>query len=497
MCAELDNVNPSGASEAPPEPFGGSVSVEDNGSEIFPEYYGVEYTEEDLQKEYDEIRDFYELNTFTMRKDRLPRAHPLYKFLRTERKKVIKLERINKWKQAEGRRKEWRDFLNSVKDGTAGNIFSEEQQNLWTRIWDRTLEVSEPLLQELEYIERNRKLEPEKRNELAVGVRQQLTDLRDRVMKEFESELVKSGALEVAQRYLDGVPDYLWDVSQPDTRHNMYIKPKNCTLPADITWSNTVLGSGREPNEPFWKLHNMPPLGEKKKKRLGRGHGTGKGGSSTRGCKGQKHRSGRYINPMFEGGQMPLYRRLPKFVGKPVGPGHRYRHPKYQLIPIHQLNVAKEGMIVDWATLECLGARLGRYKRNHPIKVIGGKKYAGVANPLTVKNLIVKAHAFTKSAAKEIMDMGGKCLLLRPRTLDIVEEIYHPEVPRAKRYIFTGKISRRERRRRAIMKRVVEEMLKTEQEASSEPHEAGTDAEQSLTSDTNDAEEGGNGEGST
>lgn len=66
MCAELDNVNPSGASEAPPEPFGGSVSVEDNGSEIFPEYYGVEYTEEDLQKEYDEIRDFYELNTFTM-----------------------------------------------------------------------------------------------------------------------------------------------------------------------------------------------------------------------------------------------------------------------------------------------------------------------------------------------------------------------------------------------------------------------------------------------
>lgn len=431
---------------------------EQDDEEIIPEFHGVEYTDADLQKEYDEIRDAYTLNLYRMKKDRLPRAHPLYKFLRIERKKVIKIERIQKWKQIEGRRKEWRDFFYSVKNGTIGNIFTEEQQDVWSRVLERTLDVVGPLLQEEGDIANNNKLEPEKRNELAVEVRHQIAEARDRVFGEFEEELRKSGALEVAQQYLSSMPSYVWDICQPDNKHNMYIKPQNCTLSGDVTWENTVLGGGREPNEPFWKWNLLPPLGEKKKKRLGRGHGSGKGGSSTRGCKGQKHRSGAYINPVFEGGQMPLYRRLPKFVGRPVGPGHRYRHPKYQLIPIHQLNVSKDGMIVDWATLERMGARLGRYKRGLPIKVIGGRKYNGVAKPLTVKNLIVKAHAFTKSAAKEIMDMGGTCLLLRPRTLDIVEEMYHPEIPRALRYIYSGKISRRERRRREIIKRVKEKM---------------------------------------
>ncbi|CDR97219.1 50S ribosomal protein L15, putative [Babesia bigemina] len=427
------------------------------------EQLGYQYTEEDLQRERDEIRDFYEINTFSMKRDKLPRAHPLYKFLREERKKAIKLERIHKWRQAEGRRQEWRDFFNSVKcqNGTCENIFTEEQQDVWKRLMDKTMQIAEPLLEEVEAILSNNKLSLEKRNELAVEVRKQIKDVQEQVFKEFEPEMLACGALQKTQEYFANVPTYVMDVCQPDINHNVYIKPENCTLPADIVWSNTVLGSGREPNEPFWKFHLLPSLGQKKKKRLGRGHGSGHGGSSTRGCKGQKHRSGRYINPVFEGGQMPLYRRLPKFVGRPVGPGHRHSRREYQLIPIHQLNVAREGMVVDWATLECLGARLGRYKRGHPIKVIGGKKYAGVAKPLTVRNLIVKAHAFTRSAAREIMDLGGRCMLLRPKTVDIVEEEYHPDVPRARRYIFSGKISRRERRRREIKQRIWEEMQKS------------------------------------
>ncbi|GIX61673.1 ribosomal protein L15 [Babesia caballi] len=431
--------------------------------EIIPEFYGVEYTEEDLQKEKDEIRDFYEINTFSMKKDKLPRAHPLYKFFRKERKKVIKIERIQRLKQAEARKQEWRDFFYSVKDGTVENIFTEEQQDVWVRMSNRTMEVAAPLLEEVEAILNNTKLTPEKRNDMAVEVRHQIHAVREQVFKEFEPEMLACGALQKAQEYLASIPTYVFDVCQPDSKYNVYIKPENCTLPADIEWSNTVLGSGREPGEQFWKLHLLPSLGQKRKKRLGRGHGSGKGGSSTRGCKGQKHRSGKYINPVFEGGQMPLYRRLPKFVGRPVGPGHRHGRREYQLIPVHQLNVAQDGMVVDWATLECLGARLGRYKRNHPIKVIGGKKYGGVAKPLTVRNLIVKAHAFTRSAAREIMDLGGRCMLLRPPTLDIVQEEYHPDVPRARRYIFSGKISRRERRRREIIQRIRNELAAEEE----------------------------------
>ncbi|GFE53024.1 ribosomal protein L15 [Babesia ovis] len=435
------------------------VNVDTN---LVPEFHGVEYTPEDLQKERDEIRDCYVLNTFSMRKDKLPRAHPLYKFLREERKKAIKIERIQRWRQAEGRKQEWRDFLTSVRDGTDKPLFTPEQQEIWDRLWDRTVELADPLVNDIQAIMADGSLTQEKQNELAVEKRYKIQEIRERVFADFEPELRSSGALDIAQRYIASVPTYVMDICQPDINHNVYIKPENCTLPADIEWSNTVLGSGREPDEPFWKWHLLPSLGQKRKKRLGRGHGSGKGGSSTRGCKGQKHRSGRYVNPVFEGGQMPLYRRLPKFVGRPVGPGHRHGRKRYELIPIHQLNVAKDGMVVDWATLECLGARLGRYKRQHPIKVIGGKKYAGVAQPLTVRNLIVKAHAFTRSAAAEIYKMGGRCLLLRPPTHDIVEEEYHPDVPRARRYIFSGKISRRERRRREIIKRVREEIEKAE-----------------------------------
>ena len=79
----------------------------------------------------------------------------------------------------------------------------------------------------------------------------------------------------------------------------------------------------------------------KQRKRVGRGEGSGHGGTSTRGHKGAKSRSGYKSKIGFEGGQIPLYRRLPKFVGRPMGPGHT--KVEYDLIKLSHLNEMPEG----------------------------------------------------------------------------------------------------------------------------------------------------------
>ncbi|KAF5153069.1 ribosomal protein L15 [Theileria parva strain Muguga] len=435
------------------------IIPESTVSKIIPQYSGVEYTPEDLNKEEEEIKNFFQINSFGRRRDKVPRAHPLYKFLKFERKQVIKLERFHKNRNAELRKQEWRDFFQSVKDGTDEPIFTKEQQSLWHELLTKFVEVAKPLEEELKLIESNGDLEIEDKYRLGANVREQIQSLQNDIFDTYEKQFEETGALKAAQNYLSGIPRYVWDLSQRDPRHAIFKLPEGCEIPYTHKWESTVHGGGLEEGEEVLKLHKLPSLGEKKKKRLGRGHGSGKGGSSGRGCKGQKHRSGKYINPMFEGGQTPLYRRIPKFVGRPLGHGVRYKRCNYELIPLSELNRAPDGATVDWAFLERIGAKLGRYQLNHPIKVVGDKRAHGEKQTqLTAKNLIVKAHGFTRSAAKAIMDAGGRCLLLRPRTHDIVQEEYDPRVPRAKRYIFAGKISRHERKRREIIKSLKQEI---------------------------------------
>ncbi len=155
-------------------------------------------------------------------------------------------------------------------------------------------------------------------------------------------------------------------------------------------------------------LSNLRPApgSVKRKKRKGRGHAAGQGGSCGFGMRGQKSRSGRGVRPGFEGGQTPLYRRLPKFVGRPMGPGHK--KTEYALIKTTHLNQVDDGSEVDMAMLQERGITT-KQKRRYLFKVITGDE-------LTAKNLIVRAHAFTGSAAEAIENNGGTCILISPTT---------------------------------------------------------------------------------
>ena len=117
-----------------------------------------------------------------------------------------------------------------------------------------------------------------------------------------------------------------------------------------------------------------------------------------------KNRSGNGggVRPGFEGGQTPLYRRLPKFVGKP----HKaHKKTEYTLIQLDLLNNVSEGSTVDYASLLELGLIT---KTNLSIqKVIGNCE-------LKVKGLTVKAHAFTEAARSAIEGAGGNCVVLSP-----------------------------------------------------------------------------------
>merc|ERR1719353_940589 len=170
-----------------------------------------------------------------------------------------------------------------------------------------------------------------------------------------------------------------------------------------------------------WKTRDTPPpeletitLGSlkaapgshKAKTRKGRGVSAGQGVTCGFGNRGQKARAGRSTRPGFEGGQTPLYRRLPKWVGKPMGPGHS--KTIYGLVKLSQLNSMPEGSVVDYdALMQSRAATKSKYKLK---KVVSSKE------GLTVKGLTVKAHAFTTSAKSAIEEQGGKCVLLSPTT---------------------------------------------------------------------------------
>ena len=128
------------------------------------------------------------------------------------------------------------------------------------------------------------------------------------------------------------------------------------------------------------------------RKRVGRGTGSGLGKTSGKGQKGQKSRSGAKINPVFEGGQSPLYRRLHK-----RGFSNAAFKIRYASINVEELNIFNDGDVV---TPELLKERGIVKKQLDGIKVLG--------NGTLSKKITIKAHRFSASALKKIEESGSK-----------------------------------------------------------------------------------------
>jgi large subunit ribosomal protein L15 len=147
------------------------------------------------------------------------------------------------------------------------------------------------------------------------------------------------------------------------------------------------------------ELHNLKPAegSTKKEKRIGRGQGSGHGGTSTRGHKGAKSRSGYKSKRSFQGGQMPLQRTSPKFGFKNV---NRVEFKGINLSSLQSL--AEEGSltVIDFQTLQDAGFA----SKNDKVKILG-------KGELKVK-LEVKAHAFSKSAKEAIEKLEGTTEIL-------------------------------------------------------------------------------------
>ena len=141
------------------------------------------------------------------------------------------------------------------------------------------------------------------------------------------------------------------------------------------------------------KMHELAPaLGStKESKRIGRGHGSGQGKTAGKGHKGQHARAGRGMRAGFEGGQMPLQRRVPK-----RGFNNIFAE-EWLAINVSTLEVFEDGTVVDAAAL----ANKGIIKKaNLPVKVLGNGKLT--------KKLEVKLNAYSASAAEKINAAGGK-----------------------------------------------------------------------------------------
>nr|WP_320048439.1 50S ribosomal protein L15 [uncultured Desulfuromonas sp.] len=140
-------------------------------------------------------------------------------------------------------------------------------------------------------------------------------------------------------------------------------------------------------------LSNLSPAAGsvKNRKRIGRGPGSGTGKTAARGHKGQNARSGGGVKPGFEGGQMPLHRRLPKRGFTP------YSRKEYALVNLRDLETLEAGSVVDAEAL--IKAGLVKLVKDG-VKVLGDGELT--------KALTVKAQKFSKSAAAKIEAAGGK-----------------------------------------------------------------------------------------
>ncbi len=142
------------------------------------------------------------------------------------------------------------------------------------------------------------------------------------------------------------------------------------------------------------ELNNLhPAVGSvTRETRIGRGPGSGKGGTSTRGHKGAKSRSGYKHKVGFEGGQMPLQRRLPKFGFKNIN------RVEYKAINIETLQTLADSKNLDKVTVDDLRAA-GFVSGKDLVKIL--------ANGAITRALAVEANAFSKAAEKAIIDAGG------------------------------------------------------------------------------------------
>lgn len=142
------------------------------------------------------------------------------------------------------------------------------------------------------------------------------------------------------------------------------------------------------------KLHELKPNegSVKNRKRIGRGPGSGTGKTSGKGHKGQNARSGGGVRPGFEGGQLPLFRRLPK-----RGFSNAMFKKEYAVINISDLNTFNDGDVITPELLKELGIVK---KQLSGIKVLG--------NGTLEKKVTVRAHKFSDSAKSKIEASGGK-----------------------------------------------------------------------------------------
>jgi large subunit ribosomal protein L15 len=148
------------------------------------------------------------------------------------------------------------------------------------------------------------------------------------------------------------------------------------------------------------RLHDLKPRpgAKHRRKRLGQGESSGHGKTSGRGGKGQTARSGSSIRIGFEGGQMPLIRRIPK-----RGFNNARFAIRYIPVNLESLNHFQDGATVDEAALRGAGLANGTEKR---IKILGDGELT--------RKLTVKVHAFSAAARAKIEKLGGACELITP-----------------------------------------------------------------------------------
>ena len=153
-------------------------------------------------------------------------------------------------------------------------------------------------------------------------------------------------------------------------------------------------------------LHNLKPApgSRRRRKRVGRGEGSGFGKTSGRGENGAGSRSGSKSRPGAEGGQMPIHMRMRKLRGPHMKKSMPFEKFRTHTQPVNLRDLEARFEAGDEVTPETLGARGLATRRGVPVKILGQGEIS--------KKVAVSAHAFSKSAREKIEAAGGSCTVL-------------------------------------------------------------------------------------
>lgn len=190
--------------------------------------------------EIEEVENIIKIHDLGIGYDKIGRAHPLYKFLQAERKRIIKLDFEQRNRNYYAELRKYAELIHSVKNGTFQSVFNKEQIEAYKELFDKMSEACQSIYEEMDEIMSNNELSMEEKTDMLAELRLDAEAIHADVFERNKSKLERTGALSVVESIIPK-EICLWDTRQRDPRRAFFDLPPNAKVEGDVVWDVRIL----------------------------------------------------------------------------------------------------------------------------------------------------------------------------------------------------------------------------------------------------------------